>query len=297
MISALKNLFLFIMLATMLPAACKQKQSKSIVNEQQADSNAVIKAGPGLNIQQAGNGDTTLLLIHSFGGNIEQWQPQIQYWSDRFRVIAFDLPAHGNSHAAKDDNYSIAALEKYLELLADSMNLNKFILIGHSMGASTALAYAAKHPEKIMALVLEGAAGQMPAAQKTQIMALLNSEKYDTVMDEYMNKLLANATITTNRSEREGMRKLSRQEILKMIQSNFDFDNVAAFKQYKGPVLIVSADNEDSLPGALGSFFPGASKVHIDKTSHWVHMDKPAAFNKAVDSFLLHAKSAASATY
>ncbi len=270
---------------------CKEQKKTNTNAANLADS--LVPPGAGLHVQAAGGGDTTLLLIHAFGGDVGQWKPQIQYWRDRFRVVAFDLPAHGESPKALNGDYSINAMEWYVEKLVDSIRPQKLILIGHSMGAATALAYAARHPEKVTALVLEGASGQMPAQQKLQTMAMLRSPSYDTVMQQYMDQLLTNATITTNRSERDGMKKLDKEDILKMIESNFDFDNVAALNKYHGPVLIVSADGEDDRPGTLGSFFPKLMKRHIDKTSHWAHLDKPAVFNAAVDSFINMTKSLA----
>ncbi len=83
--------------------------------------------------------------------------------------------------------------------MADSLKLDKFILAGHSMGGSAAIAYAGRHPGKIAGLLLTGTPGKTPPEQSAPVIASLESEKYETVMEQYMKKLLTHAAPATDK--------------------------------------------------------------------------------------------------
>ena len=93
-----------------------------------------------------------VLLIHGVGLNADAWEPQIVTLSARRRVIAVDLPGHGQSDPLPD----AAGLDDYVAPivgLIDALGLSPVPVVGHSMGALIALGLALDHAEKIAALV------------------------------------------------------------------------------------------------------------------------------------------------
>ena len=73
---------------------------------------------------------------------------------DRYRVIAQDLRGRGASEWAKDADYSTDAYVADLEGLVDHLGLSRFILGGHSLGGVIVAHYAARHPERVAALLI-----------------------------------------------------------------------------------------------------------------------------------------------
>ena len=197
-----------------------------------------------------------------------------------------DLRAHGKTPAPYDSNYSVEALATDIEKVIDSLDLERVVFVGHSMGGSAAISYAGKYPNRVAALVLEGTPGTSNPAETKKIMASLNSNQYDTVMAAYMNRLLKQATPATNTLEREGMAKLSKPVSLKIIQALFDYDPVPVLQKFPGPSMIISTPTENQ-PNSLHKFFPKIPHKVIPGTSHWIHLDKPDAFNALLDAFLL----------
>src|ERR1044071_2872949 len=89
----------------------------------------------------------TIVFIHGFGGQAEQWQYQLQEFSLDNRVIALDLRGHGLSDKPRQGYYLpqlVNDLETALVLLKVK---GKFILVGHSFGGAIATEYALQHSD------------------------------------------------------------------------------------------------------------------------------------------------------
>jgi pimeloyl-ACP methyl ester carboxylesterase len=237
-----------------------------------------------ISVVQHGEGGTSILFIHSFGGSTAHWKNQMQHLQTK--TVTMDLRGHGNSDTPANNDFAIESHVKDVEAVVNGLGLDKFILVGHSMGGSVAIAYAGKHPDKIVGLLLTGTPGKMPPEQATQIITSLESDKYKMVMDDYMKKLLINATPETVKMETEGMNKLDKEKSVSIIKESFAYDPLPAFKKYTGPKLIVDIADMEAQPSSLHTAFPNVPYKTISGTSHWMQLDKPDDFNKILDEFL-----------
>jgi pimeloyl-ACP methyl ester carboxylesterase len=100
----------------------------------------------------AGQGEP-LMLIHGGGGDARTWRNNIVELSEKYTVYAPDLPGYGGSQPL-DGKYYIPELSAFLGSFASNLGLERFYLMGHSMGGGVALDYALKSPQKIKKLVL-----------------------------------------------------------------------------------------------------------------------------------------------
>jgi len=83
-------------------------------------------------IGDEGNG-FPLVLVHGFLGSSKMWKSQIDFFKDYYRVITPDLPGYGKSNKAKLHN-SIQSITNLLLDCLEEKKINKFYLLGHSMG-------------------------------------------------------------------------------------------------------------------------------------------------------------------
>ena len=72
--------------------------------------------------------------------------------SDQYRVLALDQRGRGETDWAADGDYTREAYVSDVEAFIETLQLDRFILIGHSMGGLNAIHYAARHPERVLAL-------------------------------------------------------------------------------------------------------------------------------------------------
>lgn len=237
-----------------------------------------------IHIEQNGEGGTPILFIHSFGGSTAHWKNQMQHLQTK--TVAMDLRGHGNSETPANNDFAIESQMKDVETVVNNLGLDKFILVGHSLSGSVAIAYAGKHPDKIAGLLLTGTPGKMPDHQAKSIITSLESDKYKMVMEDYMKILLTNAKPETKKMETEGMNKLDKEKSVSIIKENFAYDPLPALKKYTGPKLIVDIAGMEDQPGSLPNAFPEVPYKTVSGTSHWIQLDKPDEFNKIVDEFL-----------
>ncbi len=102
-----------------------------------------------------------VVFLHGAGLDHTVWALPARYFAHRDRaVLAVDLPGHGKSAGAPLG--SIADLANWVMKLLDETGVEKAALAGHSMGALVALEAAARHPRRVSALALLGAAPKMP---------------------------------------------------------------------------------------------------------------------------------------
>jgi len=272
----------FIILFLSFIAGCVTPVEKS---KPVASGAARTLSGPAgsLSVDDGGAGGIPVVFIHSFAGSKSHWKVQLAHLRKTRRALALDLRGHGESAPALDD-YTVESLAQDIAAVVDGLGLQRFVLVGHSMGGAAAIAYAGAHPQRVAGLVLVGAPGQTPAEQSRQIMASLESD-YEGVSEGYWKSILAGAEADVENQIRKEMRCLPRDVSLSLIGAILAYDPVPALQRYPGPKLLIDTPHGDS-PHALHKLVPTIPRQVMTDTSHWAHLDKPVQFNRLLDAFL-----------
>jgi pimeloyl-ACP methyl ester carboxylesterase len=239
-----------------------------------------------LYVTDQGTGDLPVVFLHSFGGSTSHWANQLSHVAENNRAIAFDFRGHGKSAPPVENNYAAEDLAADLASVMNALDLNKVILVGHSMGGATAVAYAKAHPEKVAGMILAGTPGKSSPEQSAPIIASLESNKYQQVMDQYMKQLLAEAKPEVNEVVMKDIEKISKATSIAIVKAMFQFDPLPTLKIFKSPLLIISTANENRQPTSLHNQLPEILNKTIEGTSHWTQLDKPEEFNLILDEFL-----------
>ncbi len=109
--------------------------------------------GVRLHVRDEGEGPP-MLLIHSEFSNLIDWDPWVAAFSQNFRVIRFDLPAHGLTGPDPSGDYHLERTVGLTRKLIGALKLEKPVLIGAGAGGAVAVEYAADYPDQIDSLVL-----------------------------------------------------------------------------------------------------------------------------------------------
>ncbi len=117
---------------------------------------------------EGGTGET-LLLVHGFGGDKDNWTRFAQQLAGRYHVVAPDLPGFGDSTRLESAQYDINTQTKRLKDFAEAINLKKFHIAGNSMGGWISSNYAVKYPRDIITLTLMNAAGVNPPEKSEMV--------------------------------------------------------------------------------------------------------------------------------
>src|SRR5918997_3109621 len=103
-------------------------------------------------------GDPPVLFLHGLGGNWTAWLENLPAAAREHRVVAVDLPGFGKSRPASD-GISIPGYARTIERFCDEVGLQRFVVVGSSLGGWVAAELALRVPSRVHALVLVDAAG------------------------------------------------------------------------------------------------------------------------------------------
>jgi pimeloyl-ACP methyl ester carboxylesterase len=129
--------------------------------------------------EDSGEGGVPVIFVHSFGGSTLHWGAQVNHLKKNRRVITLDLRGHGRSDAPKNMDYTVDSLATDIAAVVDSLNINQFVLVGHSMGGAAVIAYAGAHPQRVAGLLMAGTSGKSSEKEAKPIIASLESKDYD----------------------------------------------------------------------------------------------------------------------
>jgi esterase len=185
-----------------------------------------------------------------------------------------------------EGGYSIADMAYDIAAVVDTLRLERFVLVGHSMGGGAALVYAGEHPNRVAALLLVDPIGdgkQIPAEAKAGFLAGFESN-YDSASQGYW-KEIAGSNQEISRRLLADLRATPQETVVTVLRSVMEFDPEPALARYLGAKLAVVTPHNDGAFSLhrLGQGFP--HRVVLG-TGHWIQLDKPEEFNSILDEFL-----------
>lgn len=242
-------------------------------------------------LRYASRGDDgpALVLIHGFGGDLDNWLFNIDALAERARVYAFDLPGHGQSVKAIEDP-SLAGLASALQAFLDTVEVDSAHLVGHSMGAAVAARLACDAPERVQSLTLIAAAGLGPEINADYIDGFVGAESRRELKPVLFN-LFADSELV-NRSMVDDLLKYKRidgvQEALSSLAAEL-FPGGTQSAQLAGDIdasglntLVIWGSGDAVIPAAHAQALGNAAIEIIDGAGHMVQMEKASAVNALI---------------
>ena len=272
-------------------SACTIALASGCDTDEAAKDDVIVEGQAGrLHVEESGEGGLAVVFIHSFGGNTTHWYEPMGHLDGSRKVIAIDLRGHGESDPPSVPDYRVESLASDIEVAVDALLLaERFVLVGHSMGGSAAIAYTEANPTCVAGLMLVGTPGKAPPEMAEQVLTSLR-EDYAGGMASHTNRLLTDATPEVAKRIRTEMQDVPRDESLAIIAATFAYDPLPAVQNYPGPMLIVDTAHAEG-PTALHAQVPQIPREVISGTSHWPHLDKPKEFDAILDRFVAQAEA------
>ena len=233
-----------------------------------------------------------LVLSHSLACSTRMWDPQIEAFKDRYRILAYDMRGHGAS-AAPAAPYTLDMLAGDVIGLMKHAGVQRAAFIGLSIGGMIGQTLALKSPALFERMVLADTGHAQNAealaqweeririAESQGMQALVESTMARWFTEPFRNapqaKKIAALIAATPVAGYVGCGRA----IMKLATTN-------RLKDIALPVLAITGEQDASAPGTryIGENVPGAKLVVIPQAAHISNVEQPAAFNRALRDFL-----------
>ncbi len=239
-----------------------------------------------------GEGDPALLLIHGFGGDLNNWLFNHEALAAERRVIALDLPGHGESGKALVRG-DLDELSGSVLALLDHLDLEQVHLAGHSMGGAVALNCARLAPQRVLSLSLIGSAGLGEEINGDYLRGFVEAANRNALKPQLVQLFSDPALVT--RQMLEDMLRYKRLEgvdaALRQLLDNLFADGRqrndlrAVASEGRQPVLAIWGSDDAIIPARHAEGLPAQVEI-IPGQAHMVQMEAAEQVNRLLLDFL-----------
>jgi 3-oxoadipate enol-lactonase len=237
-----------------------------------------------------------LIFSHSLACNTEMWAPQVEEFSRRYRILAFDTRGHGRSDAPPGP-YTMELLADDLRRLLDGLRISKAHFVGLSMGGMIGQTYALAHPGVFTSLTLADTTSRWPPEAR-QVFA----ERAQTALARGMDPLVQ-ATLgrwftppfhRSNPAEVARVGDMIRATPVAGYAGCSDaiprVDTTDRLREIRCPILVMAGKDDPGTPVAMSRAIhenaPGSELVIIESAAHLSNLEQPLVFNQTLARFL-----------
>lgn len=262
--------------------------------------------GTKLYFEETGQG-VPIVFCHEFGGDFCSWEPQVRYFSRRFRVITYNARGYPPSDVPEAaDAYGLDVAISDLVSILDHLGIEKAHAVGFSMSSFVVLFFAMRHPERARSAIPVGcgygAQKGWDEIHRRNFLELADALEDPATSREASERYASSATryqfkLKDPRGWREFAdrfadlsprgRALTLRHFITTRPSVLDFEQ--EFAQMTVPVLLVNGDEDEQtlMPGAfMKKHIPTAGLCVLPRTGHTPNLEEPALFNQALYDFV-----------
>jgi pimeloyl-ACP methyl ester carboxylesterase len=262
--------------------------------------------------EEVGTG-TPVIFVHEYAGDYRTWEPQLRYFARSHRCITLSQRGYPPSDVPDDPaRYSQTIARDDIIAVLDALKIDKGHIVGHSMGAYTALHVGMNAPLRCISVVAAGCGwGSLPDPKQSEAMKVLAAETGKMFAEEGIASAAAKYADAPMRQAQKNKDPRGWAEFARMLGEHSAIGHAhtmlslqlkrptlwemeAALKRFVPPLLVIVGDEDE--PCLEGSLFlkrtvPTAALFVIPRTGHTVTSEEPAAFNAALAELFAAAES------
>jgi len=239
-----------------------------------------------------------LVLLHGFPLNSTIWQEQTKALSDHYRVILPDLRGHGQS-PVPEGTYDMDSMAGDVFRLMDTLNLEKAVIMGHSMGGYVTLAAWRRDPSRFNALGLIGSHAWADTDEQRNNRAAQAERVFlegsSVIAESMMPRLFAPNVDPAEPFLEQARNIMLATKPLGIIGSLRGMaarpDSSTLLPKINVPTLIVNGDNDQIVPmqraEAMAVAITGAVLVTVENAGHMTMLEQPHATALAIRNFMM----------
>ncbi len=208
-----------------------------------------------------------IILLHGIGATLHTWEHYALQFKDQFRVISVDLPGFGLTGEQPENNYSMHAYMSFLLSFTEKLKIDKFHLMGNSMGGEIATRFALKFPERVKKLVVIDPSGSYPYHLKPLVFRIADHPLGNFLGKHINPSLLIDKSLDEIYYEKKYLTPDIRRRYKDFASSEscrrafmtraplFGNEGLISFEQVTVPTLIIWGEKDAWLPVMLSEHF------------------------------------------
>ncbi|MCC7368538.1 MAG: alpha/beta hydrolase [Chloroflexi bacterium] len=162
-------------------------------------SEVVLPADPELQVNGlafhlldwGGTSQTPVLFLHGGSLTAHTWDLVCLSLRDEYRCFALDLRGHGDSSWSPDGDYSLGAYAADVEGVVEALGLDRFILVGMSLGGAIALTYAGRHAVRLAGLVIVDTGPEGRPSGRARIANFVSHDRELPSIEDFVTRAMA----------------------------------------------------------------------------------------------------------
>lgn len=237
----------------------------------------------------AGEGDEALVLVHGWASSTVTWTHQFPALAERARVLAVDLPGHGESEPPAA-GYSMNVFADAVAAAMDDAGVKRAVLVGHSNGTPVALNFARMHPERTLGVVaVDGAVKAVFEREQAEAMfAPFRGEGWQATLGAVIDGMAATLPDDDRKLVREMALATPHETVVGGFEAALD---PAAWSdgRIETPLMLVLAAQptwNEAYEAWVRERAPHVDYRVWQGVGHFLHMERPDAFRAALEEFL-----------
>ena len=259
----------------------------------QEDLVKVLSNGIRIHVEKMGSGDVALVFLHFWGGSARTWRHVTGPLSASFQTIATDHRGWGESDAPAD-GYTLDDLAADALGVIEALGVERYVLIGHSMGGKVAQLLASRHPKGLLGLVLVAPAPPSPMHLPTEVrQGMVAAYSSRETIEVTIDQVLAGKPLSAEDRAQAIADILRGASSAKAAwpTSTSQEDISAAVAAIKVPTLVIAGeldnvDTVDTLRSELLSRIPHAVLEVLPQTGHLSPLESPVEIVDFIEEFM-----------
>ena len=253
------------------------------------DSQFAKLDGAKIHYKNYGKGSDAIVLVHGWTCNLDDWRNQIPDFAKRNRVIALDLPGHGQSDKPQI-SYTMDLFANAVDAVMRDAKVEHAVLVGHSMGTPVARQFYRKYPQKTLAIVIVDGGLRLFGTKEMRdgFLTMFRSPDYKEAGAQFLAQMMKGLPAAELERANQSFANTP-QYVLVSAMENMNNEALYNPDKINVPVFAIiakspfwPADTEQFLRGLA----PDLEMQWWDGVGHFLMMEKPKQFNDAVIAFL-----------
>ncbi|REC62813.1 alpha/beta hydrolase [Chryseobacterium pennae] len=246
--------------------------------------------GQKIHYRESGDGGTAIIMIHGWLGNTEWWADQQKYFAPKYRVIQIDLAGHGKSDSSRND-WTSSRYADDIKAVADAIDSQNIILVGHSMSGAYVLEASLKIPQ-VKALVLVDTLKNLDESfteeQAEEIMFSHYRTDFKYAVENFLPQYLFAEKTPAAVKERLQKEFLQNEPemVINLLKPLYKTDFTTIAEQVQIPVIAINSDASPTNIDANRKYLKDYNYVTMTEVGHYPMLEKPEEFNTILDGIL-----------